>query len=321
MVTAAPNFCARRAHGQVAAECRREEAMMSAPMFARAMAACALTIPGCQLSLDGASCPCSDGWVCCEGAGVCAREAADCPTVRDDDPDAAADAVDASSEDAEEDAGLTPAGTVVFLNFEGATLQPGPDRADTDTSAIVTTTVEFPAFESAWLSPSKPRAEVIADIAAGVRELYSPFDVWVVTNRPDSPPYTMMMLGGRGPVIGLDATTAGVASIDCNNARGNREIAFLFTDTLGGGDDYDDRVRMVAGWAAQEVAHTFGLDHVKGCTDVMSDGIFCSEDKLWLPEFEDIAHECVATDCFCADPRIGPTQNSYQRLIMLLGPA
>lgn len=85
--------------------------------------------------------------------------------------------------------------TTVFLNFEGAFLTKGvPDDPPNNVSGLIR---PGGAMVPPWHDGMANREASIAAIAAGVRSRLAPYDIDVVTTRPGSGPYEMIMFGGH----------------------------------------------------------------------------------------------------------------------------
>lgn len=86
-------------------------------------------------------------------------------------------------------------------------------------------------------------------------------------------------------------------------------MAFAFANA------YSEDAQAICTAAAQVAAATFGLDHEHYCPDVMTFLTGCGDKS-----FTDHEAPCGAfeeRDCACG----GSTQNSYRKLLELLGPA
>ena len=119
----------------------------------------------------------------------------------------------------------TDAGSyILFLNFEGATITPGLDDAPNNVSSILQADATIPpAFES-----NGQRDVIISRTIENVEELLGPYDIGIVTTRPDSGDYGMVMFGGRGEDIGI----ANVGSIFPASCAGpTNKVAFVFEAT------------------------------------------------------------------------------------------
>ncbi|MGZ3426205.1 MAG: Ig-like domain-containing protein [Polyangia bacterium] len=157
---------------------------------------------------------------------------------------------------------------VLWLDFEGA----GVVHAAVDdaaampvASALAPTNAVVPPFSSATIAPKVTRAQAMAAIVDRVRTIMKPFAVDVVTARPAAAPYTRVLIGGTSAALGVSATEAGVALVDCGNSTdGNVVYDFAAEQT----PDYGGVVG-IANTAAHEAGHAFGLEHVDDPLDVM----------------------------------------------------
>ncbi len=154
-----------------------------------------------------------------------------------DDDDAGGDddvgTVDAATPDAAEVAGACPAAApagdtgalVVFLNYDGATITPGMEDPATNTSSIVPEESTLPpAF-----ADDAQRDTIITRSEEGVRALFGPFDIGVVTERPTSGDYVMIVIGGDPEDIGLSAGVGSIVSSSCESRTSF--IGFVFEGT------------------------------------------------------------------------------------------
>ena len=156
----------------------------------------------------------------------------------------------------------------VWLDFEGA----GVVHAASDDSAampvassLAPTNAVVPPFSSTAIAPLVTRDQAIASIVDRVRTLLRPFAVDVVITRPSAAPYTRIFVGGTAATLGVSATEAGLANLDCGNLV-DSDVAYDFSDEQT--PDYGGVVG-IANTAAHEAGHTFGLEHVDNPHDVM----------------------------------------------------
>lgn len=156
----------------------------------------------------------------------------------------------------------------LWLDFEGA----GVVHASADDSSampvasvLAPTNAVIPPFSSTAVAPRVTRAQAMASIVDRVRTLVKPFAVDVVTARPAAPPYTRILVGGTAMALGVSATEAGLARVDCGNL-GDGDVAYDFSDEQT--PDYGGVVG-IANTAAHEAGHAFGLEHVDDAHDVM----------------------------------------------------
>ncbi len=171
-------------------------------------------------------------------------------------------------------------GVTLWLDFEGA----GVVHAAADDSAampvassLAPSSAVIPPFSSTEIAPKVSRAAAIAAIVDRVRTLLLPFAVDVVTSRPPSAPYTRILVGGTAGTLGVTATEAGLATVDCGNAVLD-DVAYDFAAAQT--PDYGGVVG-IANTAAHEAGHTFGLEHVDDAHDVM---YAAAQPALTLPD-------------------------------------
>jgi hypothetical protein len=146
---------------------------------------------------------------------------------------------------------------VVFVDFDGPTLTDCDDcsSAENNQSLIVGYAFGTSSVELAPYTSESGRAAILAEL----QSIYSAYNVQFVTVRPESGPYTMLVIT---PTIWAHH---GIGPLDCDNAN-KSDIAFVF---------YTSDSRFYPTWAkvaqagAHELGHTFGLDHVTDSSEVM----------------------------------------------------
>jgi len=117
----------------------------------------------------------------------------------------------------------TDTGTyTVYLNFDGVTLTQGAEDASQNTSSVIANAGTIPPL----LDGVPGRNTVIVATAAGVEQVLSPFDVAVVTTRPATGPYQMIVFGGVGTLLGVPDTPSRYL-IDCASGPAS-QIGFVF---------------------------------------------------------------------------------------------
>jgi hypothetical protein len=117
---------------------------------------------------------------------------------------------------------------VYYLNFEGQTLTPGADDPVTNTSQLLAGTVTLPAY----LAGDPQRVAKIQAIVNDVESILQPYDITVVTTRPASGRYDMLVAGGTSQQAGAPAGLPGLAVLDCARAV-LRHISLLFDLSTG----------------------------------------------------------------------------------------
>jgi hypothetical protein len=114
----------------------------------------------------------------------------------------------------------------VYLNFEGQTLTQGPSDATTNHAGWMTIAS---GTAPPYLSGNAGRAAAIEAITDGVRMQLSQFPVTVVTTRPASGNYVMIVFGGLRTAVGSNYG-GGVNQLDCGDVRPN-DVAWI-SDTV-----------------------------------------------------------------------------------------
>ena len=159
-----------------------------------------------------------------------------------------------------------PRAQVVFLDFDGPTIQYGDwreDNAQTNTSFIIKNgAAAIPAFDAGpW---GGDRGAVIGGIVAGLQEDFAPYNVSFVTSRPGGA-YTTMVVGGTAEHIGWSGPV-GLAPLDAGNWN-ESDIGFVFSAELG---RYGYDVRHIAWTISHELGHSLGLNHISPNDDIMN---------------------------------------------------
>src|SRR5262249_49095397 len=108
----------------------------------------------------------------------------------------------------------TPSGPqVLFVNFDGAVLHyaAGCSDALAGCSFIVggRGPVNFPPFHA-----TPTQKQQILDL---VRSYFEPFNIQIVTARPQTGRYSMNIVGGSPDVIGIGPGVVGIAPLDCGD--------------------------------------------------------------------------------------------------------
>jgi hypothetical protein len=173
---------------------------------------------------------------------------------------------------------------VLFINYGGVTItkatndgSPSNDDATQNRSWIPNVgagaTVTIPAFDpNPYVTPTDAATDTpqeVRDVIVNkVKEWLAPYNVQIVTARPSSGRYSMIVVGGAkaNVVTGTGVADAvGVASLDCGNDNQNN-IGYAFTlDVQPATTSQADKQvaqLLVAQVIAHEAGHTFGLEHV-----------------------------------------------------------
>jgi hypothetical protein len=199
---------------------------------------------------------------------------------------------------------------VIYLNREGAELRGGPDDASINVSSVVVTSpnqrARLPGFAG---TPQRWN-----QLVACIRDKFAPFDVRVVEQRPMGEDYLMVMLGGDPHDLGFreadghkHSHATGLAPFNGDNIA--NAVVFVFTRALR------EAVKPSCEAAGMEIAHAYGLDHARNCKDLMTYMPNCG-----VRRFVDADIPCGELANRACEGN-APTQNSYRRLLALLGPA
>jgi hypothetical protein len=191
----------------------------------------------------------------------------------------------------------------VFLDFADGSVRithAAKDDATTNASSIADAEGFGPTFT--WRHMGSSREAVMAEITARLTDLYLPFNVTFTSRRPQTPPYTMALIGGKGPDLGYPSGITGVGRVDCDN-RSRNEVVFVF---LGENQHTPSQAAAVI---AHELGHSFGLVHASRESDLMFPAVGSKGQT-----FEDVESRVLSTGA-CGRS----AQNSFRLLTMTLG--
>ena len=145
---------------------------------------------------------------------------------------------------------------IIYLNKNGVTLTPGNNDARTNRSTI--------ASQATTIAPwNVPVATWNATVAC-MRDLFAPFAVTVVEIDPGNVPHIEAVFGGSPTQLGLPTNVAGVSPFTTDCSVIENSIVFTFTNVI------PQDARLACEIQAQEVAHSFGLDHELLASDPMT---------------------------------------------------
>jgi hypothetical protein len=192
---------------------------------------------------------------------------------------------------------------IIYINrcVGGCTIQPGVNDARNNTSTIPDATSVLSEFNQS--------IDVFNEVVDCVKDVYSPYDVQIVTEDPGAEVFHHeAILAGLPQEIGFSAGSGGVAPAGCSPL--NNVISFSFANGYIGGS-----VLEMCWTVAQESAHAFGLpNHVFNCLDPMTYLPGCGK-KF----FRNKSYPCGEFDgvipCNCS----GATQNSHVELRTVFG--
>ncbi|MBA3463666.1 MAG: Ig-like domain-containing protein [Deltaproteobacteria bacterium] len=153
-------------------------------------------------------------------------------------------------------AGTLAQSKVIYLNRTGITLSPGDDDARTNRSSIISGQRSVPAWNTS--------AANWAATVACMKDMFAPFDVTVTDVDPGNVPHMEAVFGGSPGNIGMGQGVGGVSPFTTDCAVIENSIVFTFTNVLPQG------AQAICEIMAQEVAHSYGLDHEMLASDPMT---------------------------------------------------
>lgn len=192
----------------------------------------------------------------------------------------------------------------IYLNRIGAIVLPGDNDARSDRSSIVT--------EPVFITPWDIDDEMWDDTVSCIRDMYSRFDVTITDEDPgEDVPHIEAIFGGHPNDVGLPDEVAGVSPFTTDCSTIENSMVFTFTDVL------PDNAQLMCEIMAQEIAHSYGLDHQLTPEDPMTyleyDGNREFQNEMAVcGEFE--SRDCGINGSVCRDG-----QNSVAVLTSRLG--
>jgi MYXO-CTERM domain-containing protein len=194
----------------------------------------------------------------------------------------------------------------VYLNRTGVSLTPGANDSRTNHSSIINSAVTVPpwgASETLW-----------QQTATCLREMFAPFDITITETDPGNTPHMEAVFGGSPLALGFGSSMAGVSPFSTTCKVLENSIVFTFTDVI------PQKPQIACEIMAQEIAHSYGLDHELVPADPMT----------YLPyagkrTFQDVDAQCgetTARPCGIAgNASCRASQNSYALLMERIGAA
>ncbi len=141
----------------------------------------------------------------------------------------------------------------IFVNFDGAQLSSGFDDAINNVTQISNLAGAFAPYGA-----GAKREAVMQALATD----WAAYDVFITDARPASGDYTMNMTGPTNPFGG---GVLGIAPLDCMDSQTHSNITFAFHSA---NDQFSAAIQATT--VSQEVAHSYGLEHVDEPGDIMN---------------------------------------------------
>lgn len=150
----------------------------------------------------------------------------------------------------------------IFLNrcANGCTVHAGRTDSRTDTSSLVRSTgvlTAFPGTDAQW--------QQVVDC---MKDVFSLSGVNVTDVDPGSANHFEILIAGAPQDVGMDASLGGVSPYNCNASYIDNSLVFDFAKVWN--NPSYDFVEETCSTAAQEIAHSFRLDHVTDPSDPMT---------------------------------------------------
>ncbi|MBI5494333.1 MAG: Ig-like domain-containing protein [Deltaproteobacteria bacterium] len=187
----------------------------------------------------------------------------------------------------------------IFLNRNGGTYYAGTnDSGSNSTSILSSGQASVNAYP--WGDPSWQQ------VVACVQQQFARFNV-EVTDQPPSTVHVEAVVGGNPSQLSLPSGVGGVAPIDpyyCEVV--DRAVVFIFAETLG------NNPQLICEVVAQEVAHSFSLDHEFYCQDPMTYLRGCGAKSF--QDYDAPCGEGSARQCICGRSSQNSVQIMYQKL-------
>jgi MYXO-CTERM domain-containing protein len=195
------------------------------------------------------------------------------------------------------------ASRTVYLNKNGITLTPGVNDSRLNRSSIPTQQVTIP--------PWNVSASTWATTVSCMREIFAPFNVTIVDSDPGDVPHIEAVFGGVPSQLGMATKIAGVSPFTTDCAVIENSIVFTFTGALPADPILACEIQ------AQEVAHSFGLDHVLLPSDPMTYQPY--QGRRWFQNKDASCGEDTARPCGLNGSVCRPKQNSVAMLLSRVG--
>ena len=194
----------------------------------------------------------------------------------------------------------------IYLNKNGVTLTPGANDARVNRSSIATAQSTIP--------PWNVSSTVWSQTVTCLREMFAPFDVAITETDPGNIPHIEAVFGGHPSNLGLTQRLAGVSPFSTTCKIVENSVVFTFTDII------PTNAQVACEVMAQEIAHSYGLDHEMLASDPMTYLAYSGKRT-----FQNQTAPCgESTTRKCGLPEHTPcrdTQNSYALLMERIGAA
>lgn len=189
----------------------------------------------------------------------------------------------------------------IFVNFDGEQLSDGWDDSTTNTTQIGQLVGNFAAYGDG------PKRDATLQ---AVRDDWAAYNVVITDSRPGSGNYTMCMTGPTNPFGG---GVLGIAPLDCDDSQTPNNIVYAFHSA---NDQFDASTQATT--IGQEVAHSYGLEHVDEPGDVMNP-YNAGGDPSFTDQCIGVVGGVVCGGQHAAECGSQSQQNSHRELLTLFG--
>jgi uncharacterized protein (TIGR03382 family) len=194
---------------------------------------------------------------------------------------------------------------IIYMNKGGVTLTPGNNDSRTNRSTLVSSTRAVPAWNAS--------ATTWNGVMTCFRDMFSRWDVQVVDVDPGNVPHIEAVFTSSPSSIGMSSGVGGVSPFTQDCSVIENSIVFTFTGSFG------TNAQTICEVMAQEVAHSYGLDHEMLASDPMT--YLSYSGKRTFKDQTVSCGEYQNRACGIGGSVCRPNQNSVQLLNTRLGTA
>jgi MYXO-CTERM domain-containing protein len=197
---------------------------------------------------------------------------------------------------------------VIFLNFDGETLQGSgnyQDDSKTNTSWVLGLYAGQGSYQYAAYDGSAQQRQAIIDAS---KQDFAAYSLTLVTERPNTGDYTMAMIG---PSNFIGGSVLGVAPVDCADSIRNN-VVFAFNGA-------SHQTITAATTIGQEVAHSYGLEHVNNMQDILYPTTGGGGDPTFTDQCNAITGQLMCGSQHQQSCGAQTQQNSHAELLAIFG--
>ncbi len=145
---------------------------------------------------------------------------------------------------------------VLYLNKNGGTFTPGNNDSRTNVSSV--------PQQTSVIAPWNVSATDWQTVVTCIQQEFAAYDITVTDVDPGQTPHIEAVIAGNAADLGLASNVGGVSpfTVDCGTIPNSIVYAFAA--------EYGTQYQTVCEVAAQEIAHSFGLDHEVLASDPMT---------------------------------------------------